>query len=379
PFPCDRRITKPDPKIHGAGLDDDLNGNLTRYQYKANLRLTENTLKLAGHSSAPIQTHGSLASIIMDARIIKRIRAKKAKRMVTPPSDSPHPPLVPIDSTPRSHGARFPCPNYIAPIEVASEDSDPVAEDNLLAEESPEPNPELLIRKKSKDKEIAAASKRKHKSNHLGRKENLRVASELTAWWKEAQVELLSPTYKPAEMRELRVKTHVGQDSWELYKSTILPCDHALLTPMSHIRVEQNFAHSLSQAYASGHHLSMKCTYWQHEKMVADQLLEEEKYKLTTCKEEKVELKVQKAELEARLRELRSKIATTTESAKAEGFSAGQVVGREEYLALEDYQHQLEIACDQGRYQYLASDDHRKLWGARDCRMLKIFSSPLHF
>ncbi|KAL2235743.1 UNVERIFIED_CONTAM: hypothetical protein Sindi_1306500 [Sesamum indicum] len=83
------------------------------------------------------------------------------------------------------------------------------------------------------------------------------------------------------------LKTHVGQDSWELYKSTILPHDHALLTPISHIRDEKNFAHSLSQASAFGHHLSMKCTYWQHEKMVDDQLLQEVKSKLATYKEVK--------------------------------------------------------------------------------------------
>ncbi|KAL2226178.1 UNVERIFIED_CONTAM: hypothetical protein Sindi_1976500 [Sesamum indicum] len=175
----------------------------------------------------------------------------------------------------------------------------------------------------------------------LVEEENLTVASELTAWWKDAHVELLSPTYKRAEIggerpildwtissQSTMLKTHVGQDSWELYKSTILPRDQALFSPMSHIRVEQNFAHSLSQ-------------------MVADQLLEEEKSKLATREEEKAEHKVQKADLEAQLRELRSKIAATAESAKAEGFSAGRVAGREEYLTLEDFQHELETTRDQ--------------------------------
>ncbi|KAL2235296.1 UNVERIFIED_CONTAM: hypothetical protein Sindi_1261800 [Sesamum indicum] len=60
-------------------------------------------------------------------------------------------------------------------------------------------------------------------------------------------------------------------------------------------------------------------------------------------------------ELEARFRELQLKVAATEESAKAEGFFTGHMAGREQYLASEDHKHQLEIARDQGRDQYLAS------------------------
>ncbi|KAL2236579.1 UNVERIFIED_CONTAM: hypothetical protein Sindi_0849600 [Sesamum indicum] len=137
------------------------------------------------------------------------------------------------------------------------------------------------------------------------------------------------------------------------------------LDSLSHIHVEQNFAHSLAQTSTFGHHLSLKCTYWRHEKMVADRLLEEKNSKLTTCEKEKIEL-------EAQLYELRSKVAANAESAKVEGFSTDRIAGREEYLASDDYQHQLEATHDQGRDQYLTSDDHRQfllnmiLQGARD-------------
>ncbi|KAL2245915.1 UNVERIFIED_CONTAM: hypothetical protein Sindi_2859700 [Sesamum indicum] len=334
PFPCDWRTTKPEPKVHGVGLDDDMIGTLTRYQYEAKLLLTEHTLKLAGLSPTPIQTRGSLD-------IARMVRAKRAKQTVSPLGpDSQCTPSAPTENASRSHRVRSLSPLCVTPIEVASESS-------KRKHNSPRPSP---------------TSQKKTKANPSAESENLKVDDELTAWWREAQVDLQSPSYSPAAMEGEKLvpnwaisgqssvlKTHVGQDSWELYKFTILPRDQALLAPMSHIRVEQNFAHSLSQ-----------CNYWRHEKMVADKLLEEKSSKLAICEKEKVELEAQKSELEAQLRELRQKVASSVESAKVEGFSAGRVVGREEYLFSEEYQHQLEVARNQGRGQYLSSDGYKK-------------------
>ncbi|KAL2252458.1 UNVERIFIED_CONTAM: hypothetical protein Sindi_0040500 [Sesamum indicum] len=117
--------------------------------------------------------------------------------------------------------------------------------------------------------------------------------------------------------------------------------------------------------------------------MVANKLLEEKSSMLATCEKEKTELAAQKFELEAQLRELRQKVASLVESAKAEGFSAGRVAGREEYLFLEEYQHQLEIARNQGRDQYLSSDDYKntladtRLQGARDFMKSTAFTTAV--
>ncbi|KAL2226078.1 UNVERIFIED_CONTAM: hypothetical protein Sindi_1966500 [Sesamum indicum] len=395
PFPCDWRTTKPEPKIHGVGLDDDLIITITQYQYQAKLLLTEHTLKLAD-------------SVVMDARIARMVRAKRAKRAV-PPSDSQHTLSAPSEDASRSHGVRSLSPSGATPVEVASGDNDPTPEH--LPRDSEEPSdPEPLIRRKSKGKQVASesskrkrssprpnpSSQKKSKADSSAESENLKVVDELTAWWRETQKDLQSPSYSPAAMEGERLipnwaisgqssvlKTHVGKDSWELYKSTILPRDQALLAPMSYIRVEQNFAHSFSQVSAFGHHLSLKCSYWRHEKMVADKLLEEKSSKLATCEKEKVELESQKSELEAQLRELRQKVASSVESAKAEGFSAGRVAGREEYLFSEEHQHQLEVARSQGRDQYLSSDDYKKtladtrLQGARDFLKSTAFTTAV--
>ncbi|KAL2227940.1 UNVERIFIED_CONTAM: hypothetical protein Sindi_1773700 [Sesamum indicum] len=192
------------------GLDDDLIGNLTRYQYKANLLLTENILKLAGLSPTPIQTQGSLAFIVMDARI----RAKKAKQVTTPPrSDYPLPPSVPND-TPRSLRGRSSSPHNTSPLRSSARIAIPLVITPWLKglEES---DPEPLVRRKSKGKEIAAApSKRRREStgpspepsqkktrvvaSAVEEAEGVRVADELTTWWKEAQVELQLPSYRLA-------------------------------------------------------------------------------------------------------------------------------------------------------------------------------------
>ncbi|KAL2233011.1 UNVERIFIED_CONTAM: hypothetical protein Sindi_1481100 [Sesamum indicum] len=359
PFPCDWRTTKPEPKIHGVGLDDDLIITITQYQYQAKLILTEHTLKLAD-------------SVVMDARIARMVRAKRAKRAVPPSGpDSQHTLSAPSEDASRSHGVRSLSPSGATPVEVASGDNDPTPEH--LPRDSEEPSdPEPLIRRKSKGKQVASeSSKRKRssprpksKADSSAESENLKVVDELTAWWRETQKDLQSPSYSPAAMEGERLipnwaisgqssvlKTHVGQDSWELYKSTILPRDQALLAPMSHIRVEQNFAHSLSQ--------------------------------LATCEKEKVELESQKSELEAQLRELKQKVASSVESAKAEGFSADRVAGREEYLFSEEHQHQLEVARSQGRDQYLSSDDYEKtladtrLQGARDFMKSTAFTTAV--
>ncbi|KAL0427340.1 UNVERIFIED_CONTAM: hypothetical protein Slati_2908800 [Sesamum latifolium] len=42
--------------------------------------------------------------------------------------------------------------------------------------------------------------------------------------------------------RKSVLMTHVGQDSWEMYKSSLLPRDQALLAPYSHIQVEKHLA-----------------------------------------------------------------------------------------------------------------------------------------
>ncbi|KAL2235295.1 UNVERIFIED_CONTAM: hypothetical protein Sindi_1261700 [Sesamum indicum] len=200
----------------------------------------------------------------------RRIRAMKAKQpVITRETDSSHGHCV----SPTLEGELIfqplsPCDR--SPIEITSGDSDPTAEGS-----NEESDPEPLIRRKSKGKEVAAKPKTKCKSprsspsssrnkakaaaSRAKEEENLKVVNKLIAWSKEAQVELQSPSYGPIKMEGDKLipywtisaqssvlKTHVGQNSWELYKSTLLSRDQALLTPLSRILIEHNLAQSIS-------------------------------------------------------------------------------------------------------------------------------------
>ncbi|KAL2249811.1 UNVERIFIED_CONTAM: hypothetical protein Sindi_2454800 [Sesamum indicum] len=292
----------------------------------------------------------------MDVRIIRRIRAKKAKQTTTPTRSNSSPHVVP-EETPRSTRRRSPSLHDTTPIEIASGSSNPTVGYSLAKRSQEESDPEPLVRKKSKDKkfkgkEVAASSKRNHPTPLSSPKpqkkakavastaeeaKNFNVVDELKFRWKEAQIELLSPSFQSVEMEEEKLipdwhvstqssvlKTLTGHDSWKLFKSSFLPRDQALLTPLSHIRMEQNSAHSISQVEAFSHQLSLKCTHWCHEKLADDKLLEEKNSQLVTHEKENGELEVQKAQL-VQLRELNSKVAATVES-----FSAGRVASREE-------------------------------------------------
>ncbi|KAL0400153.1 UNVERIFIED_CONTAM: hypothetical protein Sradi_2358600 [Sesamum radiatum] len=93
------RITKPNPKLYGGGLEGAIINHITLYWYKPKQLVVEKVLKLAGLSSAPLRVRGSLGDLliftpfifkyvrhltqsfagreVMNARIANKVRAKK--------------------------------------------------------------------------------------------------------------------------------------------------------------------------------------------------------------------------------------------------------------------------------------------------------------
>ncbi|KAK4420016.1 hypothetical protein Salat_2414500 [Sesamum alatum] len=114
--------------------------------------------------------------------------------------------------------------------------------------------------------------------------ENTKHLKDLVAWWKQAREELKTPSNKVAEMegdklnpdwaisaRSSMLRTHVGQDSFKLYKACCLERDQVLLAQTANTRVEEHLAHVLMQASTFGHNLSLKCLMFRYDKAGAEQ------------------------------------------------------------------------------------------------------------
>ncbi|KAK4417211.1 hypothetical protein Salat_2546700 [Sesamum alatum] len=332
--------------------------------------------------------------IIMQARIANRLRAKKGTLPpnVAPLTDSSQQgassaPKAPIEPT----LAISPAPAAPA-IEIPSEDTEVAGEEvDSAARTQPYTTKSPTQKAKSKEKEVAEGPsepkkrKRKHRGSRSSRSSkrsksrsdkrkakqaadkaeeaaNLKLVAELTEWWKGACTELQTPKCVSAEMEGEKLvpgwaistqssvlKTHVGQDSWELYKACLLPRDQATLVPTAHTQIEEHHAHVLTQAMAFGHHLSLRCSYLRREKITNDG-------KLTEAQKQLEESHKLRAATEERVDTART---VALEAGKKEGFSAGCLAGKTEELV-------------EGHSAYLASDEHKefikqtRLQGARD-------------
>ncbi|KAK4433286.1 hypothetical protein Salat_1090900 [Sesamum alatum] len=120
----------------------------------------------------------------------------------------------------------------------------------------------------AKSRSLVLLVNRANQRNSNGRdateeEENTKHLKDLVAWWKQAREDLKTPSSKVAEMegeklnpdraisaRSSVLRTHVGQNSFELYKACCLECDQVLLAQTAHTRVEEHLAHGLDLAQA---------------------------------------------------------------------------------------------------------------------------------
>ncbi|KAK4423285.1 hypothetical protein Salat_1911300 [Sesamum alatum] len=218
---------------------------------------------------------------------------------------------------------------------------------------------------KHRGKSSSKSSKRSSKqSEHCAAKEaveeeeNTKYVKELVAWWKQAHEDLKTPSSKVAEMegeklnpdwaisaRSSALRTHVGQDSFELFKACCLEHDQVLLAQTARARVEEHLAYVLMQTSAFGHNLSLKCSMFRNDKE-------------NEALEAKIALDARVPELEAKVADLEAQLASTIEENKkvvadalerghTDGFSAGRFAGKTEGL-------------NEGCEAYLQSKEHKK-------------------
>ncbi|KAK4434780.1 hypothetical protein Salat_0640900 [Sesamum alatum] len=345
----------------------------------------------------------------MQACIANRLRAKKGTLPpnVAPLTDSS---LQGASSAPRgrSSGHLGDSSTPLEPAPAISSAAPASGEVESAAHTQPYASKSPAEKTKSKGKEVAEGPsepkkrKRKHKGSHSSisskrskshsekrrakqaankeEEKHLKLVAELTECWKGNRAKLRTPKCVSAEMEGEKLvpdwaisaqssvlKTHVGQDSWELYKAYLLARDQAALVPTAHTRIEEHHAHVLTQAMAFGHHLSLRSSFLRQEKITSDAKLSEvqkqleESDKLPAAAEERVK------QLETQLEDLilRSRIEVETartvalDAGKKEGFSTGCLAGKTEGLK-------------EGREIYLASEEHKefvkqtRLQGARD-------------
>ncbi|KAL2226789.1 UNVERIFIED_CONTAM: hypothetical protein Sindi_2037600, partial [Sesamum indicum] len=116
-------VDKPTPVTEGEGLDGDQISSITIYRYNPKKILVEEILWLARLTPAPLQVEGSLANMVSQARINRRLQAQfeaRARARAVAPPASPLQPTPVASSTPEADIPQVPGPT---PIEVGSEET----------------------------------------------------------------------------------------------------------------------------------------------------------------------------------------------------------------------------------------------------------------
>ncbi|KAK4421715.1 hypothetical protein Salat_2122100 [Sesamum alatum] len=242
-------------------------------------------------------------------------------------------------------------PGAIVAIEIASSGSKDSSGD---VEGAPAAGPSKSKKRKrkskrpSKGKSSSKSSKRSSKraerraaKDAAEEEENTRQFKDQVTWWKQAREDLKTPSSRVAEMegeklnpdwaissRSSVLRTLVGQDSFELYKTCCLDRDQVLLAQTAHTRVEEHLAHVLMQSLESAKASEKKAL---DAKVAAD-----------------------------------AQVADALEQGRSDGFSAGRLAGKTEGMI-------------EGREAFLQSDDYKRsissarLEGARDFLKSSVF------
>ncbi|KAK4426916.1 hypothetical protein Salat_1460400 [Sesamum alatum] len=133
--------------------------------------------------------------------------------------------------------------------------------------------------KSKKSKSCSSDKAQKKALKDTDEVEGFKMLQEIQNWWKSNREELHTPSQWVAEMvgekcipdwaisdQSSTLRTHVGQDSWEMFKAILCGCDQALLDRQSHTKVEEHVNRCIMQACAFSHNLSLKCFTFREDK-----------------------------------------------------------------------------------------------------------------
>ncbi|KAK4417024.1 hypothetical protein Salat_2527900 [Sesamum alatum] len=205
-------------------------------------------------------------------------------------------------------------------------------------------------------KRSKSRSERRATKDTAEEEENTNMLKELMVWWKEAREDLKAPHAKVAKMegekmnldwaisaRSSVLRTHVGQDSWGLYKACYLDCNQSLFAQTTHTGVEEHHAHTLMHAITSGHSLSMKRSTYRHQKAVAELKVHDLLKDLDGTKERENEANDAKLELEAKIIDLEAQLQQKT----------GLIEGCDTYIRSDEYKSEVSKILLQGALDFL--------------------------
>ncbi|KAK4423217.1 hypothetical protein Salat_1904500 [Sesamum alatum] len=158
--------------------------------------------------------------------------------------------------------------------------------------------------------------------------DNTKHLKELVVWWKRAREDLKTPSSKVAEMEGEKLnrdwaisaqgsvlRTHVGQDSFKLFKTCCLDRDQVLLVQTTHTQVEEHLTHVL-----------MQCSMFHHDKLLSRKSTFSNRM---LALDAKVALD---AKLAATVEENKQAVANALEHGRAADFSTGRLAGKTEGL-----------------------------------------------
>ncbi|KAL2230408.1 UNVERIFIED_CONTAM: hypothetical protein Sindi_1635200 [Sesamum indicum] len=285
--------------------------------------------------------------MVSQARINRRLRAQfEARARAT----APLPPLFSLPPWPPQHptltfpkGFRKP-QSAIPSISARSQDR-PLNEEDL-AETSRErksrgksPLRPNSIRTRSQSGEEGLPSE----ETRLEEERDMNMLRSITECWRTARLDLRGPDHPIAQLegekwvpdwqispRSSVFRTRSGQDSWELYDASCLPCDQAALLHTPFNRMEEHCAPNS-----------------------ADRTNRELRAQITAFNAKEEEWLRSRSLMEARIKELETQMASEAEKAAAigekRGFEAGHaarkiagaIEGRESFLKSEEFAQQV--------------------------------------
>ncbi|KAL2230405.1 UNVERIFIED_CONTAM: hypothetical protein Sindi_1634900 [Sesamum indicum] len=358
-------VDKPTPVIEGEGLYGDQISSITTYRYNPKKILVEEILWLAHLTPAPLQVEGSLVSMVSQARINRRLRAQfEARARATAPPASSLQPTPGASSTPDADIPQVPEPT---PIEVGNEETQsrgfrqpqsaipsisarsqdrPLNEEDLAETsrkrksrgKSPlRPN---SIRTRSQSGEVGLPSE----ETRLEEERDMNMLRSITECWRTTRLDLRGPDHPIAQLegekwvldwqisRSSAFRTRSGQDSWELYDASCLPCDQAALLHTPFTRMEEHCAHSLIQTANFIRGLTLKCAGFRQNHLLADRTNRELRAQITAFNAKDEEWLRSRSLMEARIKELETQMASEAEKAAAIGEKRAVEIKAADYL-----------------------------------------------
>ncbi|KAK4412920.1 hypothetical protein Salat_2939200 [Sesamum alatum] len=266
------------------------------------------------------------------AEIARNLRRRNSQVAAIPPPANAEVIVAPVADQPSESSERQP-----APIEIASETH---TEPSAVVPQAPLPPLRLHLAvqrgwvtksscsghrrieqsKETKDKSSSKSSKRSSKraerraaKDAAEEEENTKHFKDLVTWWKQAREDLKTPSSRVAKMEGEKLspdwaifahssmlRTLVGQDSFELYKTCCLDRDQVLLAQTAHTWVEEHLAHVLMQASVFGNNLALKCSMCRNDKADAEKKIHELEQSLENAKTAEKEALEAKAAADAR-------------------------------------------------------------------------------